>query len=73
MTADPSGGAVTSTPAPSDVPSLVELDRQEARARVLDAAFIYEDMSRGRDAAAASEAREALFASVRECRKAVAR
>lgn len=34
---DPSGGAVTSTPAPSDVPSLVELDRREAGERALAA------------------------------------
>lgn len=36
---DPSGGAVTSTPAPSDdtTPSLVELDRREAGERALAA------------------------------------
>jgi hypothetical protein len=64
---------VLSRPAhvPRETPSIVELDRQEARARVLDAAFIYEDASRGRDVEAEIAARDAFFARVRECRKVV--
>lgn len=59
---DPSGGAVTSTPAPSDdtTPSLVELDRREAEQRVLRTALAWHACSP--DADDVDDLRDAFWA-----------